>query len=237
MSTLRQPVTEVRQCETHGAYEASNWSGGGYWSKCPKCAEIAAAAERAEESRQRWAERIRRNLEQSGIPLKFQAAQMDASIPAALHAWLTALKANTTTGPAVLVGSVGTGKTFAACAALIEAIRAARHGGFVTASQFGRTIRDQWTAKQQTEQSIIERFALVPVLVLDDVGAQRAIDTDLLQELIAERYAAGLMPATIVTTNYAAANLSSVLGERAADRLREGAVVIPVTGQSRRKPA
>lgn len=229
-------VAETRSssCTRHGDYLARQW--GDRWSGCPKCNDEAAAAQRAEERERDRIARADRLLRRSGIPARFAGAAFD-SAPAPLRAWAERLIAGQGTGPALLVGPVGTGKTHGACAVLAHVIRESGYAGrFTTSSEFGRLIRDQWTALERTEASIVDDYAGAPVLVLDDVGAQRPIDTELLQELIGARYAGDLMHATIITTNWSAENLEKAIGERAADRIREGSVVIPMTGPSRRRP-
>lgn len=226
--------TQSRTCERHGDYIAHQWRD--LWSGCPKCRDDAAEKQRAEDRERDRIERIDRLLRSSGIPARFERAAFDDSVPAKLRTWAAKLIAGQGCGPAVLVGGVGTGKTHAACAALGHLIRAGTGtaGRFTSPSEFGRLIRDQWTAREHTEGSIVEQYAGAPVLVLDDLGAQRPIDTELLQELICTRYAADQLHATIVTSNLAASKFAEAIGERAADRLREGSTVIVMGGPSRR---
>ena len=226
--------TQTKRCERHGEYLARQYRDA-QWSICPKCANEAFQKREAEEREQARLERLARALARSGIPARFHAAAFDRTIPQKLRDWSDSWAAGKSVGPAVLVGDVGTGKTHAACAALAHLIRAGAVGRFITVSEFGRLIRDQWTTHERTEASIIEEYARAQLLVLDDVGAQRPIDTELLQELICARYAADLMAATIITSNHSAKNFAALIGERAADRILEGAMGIPMTGRSRRK--
>lgn len=227
--------TQTRTCDFHGEYLTRQWSYG--WSSCPKCAEETGAALHAEELERERIKRIDRLVGRSGIPARFHDAAFDDSLPAPLRAWAARLIAGQGVGPVVLVGGVGTGKTHAACATLAHVIRACScTGQFTTPSEFGREIRDQWTERERTEGSILDQYAGAAVLVLDDVGAQRAIDAELLQELVRVRYDLDRLHATIITSNLAVENLATALGERAADRIREGSIVIPMTGASRRTP-
>lgn len=230
-----QVETQPRVCERHGDYLAHRWRD--RWSGCPKCSDEAIEQRLTEERERDRIERVDRLLRRSGIPARFEGVAFDESIPAQLRAWAAKLIAGESCGPAVLVGGVGTGKTHAACATLGHLIRAGYAGSFTSPSEFGRLIRDQWTAHERTEASIVKEFAEAPVLVLDDLGAHRAIDTELLQELIGTRYANDQTHATIITSNLSAAKFAGVIGERAADRIREGATVMPMTGRSRRCPA
>lgn len=75
----------------------------------------------------------------------------------------------------------------------------------------------------------------LPLLVLDDLGAERA--TEWVQEriyvLINERYER--MRSTIVTTNHPSLDsLAGAVGQRSVSRLMESATVIPVSGHDRR---
>jgi DNA replication protein DnaC len=75
-----------------------------------------------------------------------------------------------------------------------------------------------------------------PLLILDDVGAERLTDwgREQLFLLIDHRY--NQMLPTIVTTNLTPAELKQNIGDRIADRLVQGALLVPMTGQSRRVP-
>lgn len=232
-TALRQVrIDRCHRTESHGTFRSELAFGD--WSPCPKCPTDEWRRAEHTADRARW---LRETLDAAQIPRKFAGAAF-ADAPPTLRAWTEALLEGNSAGPAVLVGGVGVGKTHAAAAALAHLIRdVGIRGRFSTVSEFGRDVRDQWVKRQIEESRVIERLALAPVLVLDDVGAHRALDTELLQELVAVRYAADLMPATIITSNLAAARFADAIGERAADRIREGATVIPMTGRSRRQAA
>lgn len=74
------------------------------------------------------------------------------------------------------------------------------------------------------------------LLILDDVGAERLTDwgREQLFLLIDHRY--NQMLPTIVTTNLTPAELKQNIGDRIADRLVQGALLVPMTGLSRRTP-
>lgn len=245
--------TARKTCIKHGEFDVKPI--GRFTSGCPKCQaefeerELRQAAETAERAS---AGRLALALQASEIPAKYRDALFDDALPDALRDWVTEAIKSAQEGPLVLVGGVGTGKTYASCAALLHIIRHAANatsvlndgffdiqrydfGRFVTPSQFGRKLRDQWVLKAEAESALIQRYAFTPFLVLDDLGACRDLDTQLLQDLIVERHAAGLMGRTIITSNYGAAKFGEVVGERAADRIREGSFVVPIVGKSRRR--
>ena len=242
MSQTLSPRLESRfesrpaACGLHGEYTA--YRIGADWTGCPRCGE-----DRMRERERREAEDERRAsiahwLRTSGRPLKYAGARFDDSLPPKLREWTGQAIEGAAPGALVIVGSVGTGKTHAACAALLQVIEAGLRACYVTASGYGREVRDTWSrGSRESESRVLERYAEAPFLVLDEIGAGRDIDAPILQDLIGARYDAGLMRRTIVISNLAAARFAEVLGERAADRLKEGALILTMTGASRRRPA
>lgn len=94
---------------------------------------------------------------------------------------------------------------------------------------------------QHDDGALIERARMVPVLALDDVGAERPTDwaRDELAQLVEERYQH--QRPTIVTSNYDPAELAKrlghddlVIGQRIVSRLCDGAVQVRFTGTDRR---
>ena len=136
----------------------------------------------------------------------------------------------------LLYGSVGSGKTFAACEvanALID------KGHPVLVTNFAKlinTLEEQFKSRQTYIDSL-NRFSL---LVIDDLDAER--DTEYMQEnvynIIDARYRAGLP--MIITTNLTGAKLKNpdnISKERIYSRLLERCHPIEVTGADRRRAA
>ncbi|MGB0218797.1 MAG: ATP-binding protein [Sinimarinibacterium flocculans] len=231
-------------CERHGAYTARRM--GDYTTRCPACAEEQRAAEEQRRrmrdqqvSRRHW---LVRALSEAGIPAKFAAArmaQLEAPFAHRVRVWVDAATAGKSSGPLVLAGSVGVGKSHAAAAAMRAwIVRARQAARYTTASDYSAVVRDCWRRDaDQSESRVEQRHAEVALLVLDDLGAGRAIDSEILQGLISARYAAGRLATTIISTNIAPAGFDAAFGERVADRLREGATLITCAGKSRRRPA
>jgi DNA replication protein DnaC len=237
-------ITEFpAHCERHGAYTGRRR--GDYTSPCPACSEEKAAVERAarrkrdhQKARRHW---LQQALREASIPQKFRLARMaDLRAPLAprVREWVEAAAAGRSEGPLILVGGVGTGKTFGAAAAIRHWLpRARRPARFTTAADYSSAVRECWRRDAASSEADVERMhAAVALLVIDDLGTGRAIDAEILQGLIAARYAADLMAATIITTNIAPAGFDAAFGERVADRLREGATLIVCAGKSRRRP-
>lgn len=136
----------------------------------------------------------------------------------------------------LLYGSVGSGKTFAACEVANELID---RGWSVLVTNFARlsnTLQGMFDGKQQYIDSL-NRFSL---LVIDDLAAER--DTEYMQEIVYNiidaRYRAGLP--MIITTNLSGAalkNPDSISKERIYSRLLERCHPIEIRGADRRRAA
>lgn len=135
----------------------------------------------------------------------------------------------------LLYGSVGTGKTYAAC----EVANALIDKGYpVHVTNFSRVLNTlQGTFDKQEYIDELNRYQL---LVLDDLGIERetAFAKEQVYNVIDARYRAGLP--MIITTNLAIANIKSpdnIGDSRIYDRILERCFPIEVTGQSRRRKA
>lgn len=140
---------------------------------------------------------------------------------------------------AYLWGEPGRGKTYAAAHAVRVAVE--RHHGttapakFVSAKQLLDSIRDGFNGG---DRDALKRAEAVPLLALDDLGAERPTDwaIETLTGLIDARTAEGLP--TIVTSNYSLGQLRELWGgmpgARIASRLGGACERIEVTGPDRR---
>jgi len=241
MTETRSEVeTETRQCETHGEYQAKTMAVLGsrkISSRCPVCVE---EQERKEADQARKAEAARRDDQlrelrrNSGIPRRFVDASFSGYQPAshqsqANHAMCRAYAEQfasrmETGGGLVLCGKPGTGKTHLACAIgnhVIETLM--RSVVYTSVTKLSRTVKATYSNDaEQTEQDAIRSFVVPHLLIVDEVGAQRGSETELLlaQEIIDERYQ-DLKP-TIIISNLTESELSRFVGERALDRMYEG---------------
>lgn len=145
------------------------------------------------------AERVRARLDASGIPPAYRSADV-ADCPPEVRAW-----AESPTAGLLLQGGFGTGKTHAACAALI-ALAPTRSVRFTTVDRMLRERRDSFSGAE-AEGSVAGRFLNAGALCLDDLGKERQTEWGIaaLFEVVDARLSRGLP--TIVTTNYAGREL------------------------------
>lgn len=136
----------------------------------------------------------------------------------------------------LLYGSVGTGKTYAAC----EVANALIDKGYpVLVTNFARltnTLQGMFEGKQTYIDSL-NRFEL---LVIDDLGAERKSEymQEMVYNIIDSRYRAGLP--LIITTNLTIEEIkkpNDIGNTRIYDRIIERCFPLEVTGGSRRRKA
>lgn len=131
-----------------------------------------------------------------------------------------------------LVGPVGVGKSWQVWHAALCAVQEGLLGRveMVTAESFAARITPGEGRAHLTER---QRMAEARLLVLDDVGANRASAwfKESLYAVVSPRYDA-MLP-TVVTSNLA--DLASVLGDRVASRLAHNLVTVVLDGPDRRR--
>ncbi|RYF72801.1 MAG: ATP-binding protein, partial [Comamonadaceae bacterium] len=249
-----EPLGEiVRECARHGSYPSNGVRYLGIreiWSECPDCAEARIAAERHAEAERKAAyaqAAIEKMIGQAAIPARFIGRTFDN-----FHAvttqqretlWVVRdfvdnFEANSKSGNSLLFeGLPGTGKTHLALAAL-QTIMPAHLGLYTTCMGLIRAVRGTWRKDSEcSEQHVLNTYAEVPLLVLDEIGAQNGTDNEqtLLFEVIDRRYRD--MRPTIFLTNQNIPGLKDYIGPRAFDRLRETARVVSFTWASYRAAA
>lgn len=140
----------------------------------------------------------RARMERMHIPKRFRNADL-SRCPEEVQQWVL----DTAQGDVhdlILTGKAGRGKTDAACACLIELGKRMR-GLFATADDILREIRDTYGTYER-EQDVINHYANVPLLLIDDLGKTVPTKTvmQLLFDIIDKRYR-DIRP-TIYTTQY-----------------------------------
>jgi len=150
-------------------------------------------------------------------------------------------------------GGVGRGKTWLAVATLKDLIKTTelpkelrnnvRHNiyhfrdyyRFVYVNWLLILIKSTYDANDtQTEQAIIKEYTNIPVLVLDDIGAERPTEwvREKLNMIIYFRNNKGLK--TLFTSNFAPAQLQERLDERISSRIIQQCEVLNLGGPDRR---
>lgn len=195
----------------------------------------------------------------SGIPKKYRTAMLEDLTPVkgqdkaceAARAFVERFMENRHTNGIYFIGGVGSGKTYlsAAIANTVicrwhipkwEAERVANGNPvrsfsvrFTSAVDLFEKLKGAYS-KGNSGEDITGEYKNVPLLVLDDLGAEKTTDwtRERLFEIIDYRYNEELP--IIITTNLKPDDMLSDLGERICDRIREMCVFAPVTSVSQR---
>lgn len=192
------------------------------------CGCAGAAAKRATqqaaqeaEAQRREREHRNRSYEHAGIPLRYRDGAREPH--RALY----------------IVGPVGTGKTYRACAMAKQAIDERIRVRFVSSVDLLAEIRSTYSGRSwQTEDDIVDKYGTCGLLVLDDLGKEQPTEWALpcIWRIINKRYG-GLLE-TIVTTQYERDDLVEHLGGKTAEsivsRLYEMCERYPMAGEDRR---
>lgn len=237
MEAQEKIITDV--CEIHGEYEstAQEIMGRTFATSCPECEAEREAKQKADDEKRLRAARERRveELAQGAlIPKRFQGYGFDdyqpannkaAKIKAACQRYAERFEDRLQMGGGlVLCGKPGTGKTHLACAIANHVMREFfRVPLFTSVTKMSRAVKATYTPKSdRTEAQVIRSFVDPDLLILDEVGAQRGTETELLlaQEIIDERYQ-DVRP-TILISNLPESELGRYIGDRAIDRMYEG---------------
>lgn len=191
------------------------------------------------------ARKLKERQEQARVPSRYANATIRDGLPPDVLAYVRRISKDgrlLRQGPwLVLSGSVGTGKTHAACAIVNEFI-----GYCVRFTSFGKILgelKDAF-ARGESSDAIVRRYAAYRLLVIDDFGKDQATRWAVAQffRILSDRYDA--QRPTIITTNHKAEALERYLtvdgdADTAAailDRITDSAnVLVTMRGKSRRR--
>lgn len=177
-------------------------------------------------------EEVKTLKKRSDIPLRFKDASFDnfksdqknakalKICKAYAERWADRKKSG---GSLVLFGNVGTGKTHLAMAIANYVIENYQDRVYVTtARKITRDIKSTWGDKENTEQGLINLYAKLDLLIIDEIGVQFLSDAEkmILFEIINNRYE-NIKP-TLIISNLNSDEIKKTLGEQTVDRLREG---------------
>lgn len=225
-------------CEKHGPFEMRIEPyplGKGFmlFEYCPKCAAIENQAEqkRAEAYKaEREAEELANRKREAGLRKRHFNCSFDnyrVTTPAQQRALSKAqgfLTRFLDDDPInlVMTGKVGTGKTHLAAAIISKLIDEKKSCELIKLPEVIRLIKASWSdSTLPSESKIIERYARLDLLVLDEVGVQYGSDTEklLISEIIDNRYQE--MKPTVLISNLDINGVRACIGDRCYDRLRE----------------
>jgi DNA replication protein DnaC len=256
-SLMREMPSRAATCDTHGEYESVNFTGT-RWSGCPKC---AAAQREAEEARGR--DQLRRErrdvlLRHCGIEGRFSEASFEnfdaasdkqQKVLDACRQFAETVKRDSGIG-LWLIGPPGTGKTHLGSAMVrhvIEqrdaeaAIFSGREIIRMLRATWGQKGARDWDGAATTEEQLISDLGHMPLLVIDEIGVSFGTDAEHVQlfDIIDLRYKH--RRPTVLLSNLSAKDIKAAIGERAYDRLREGAQMLVCDwvshrGQAPKKP-
>lgn len=249
-SQIESGKTAARQCDSHGEYLATQIFGK-IWSGCQACEVERQAAEVADAKRALEAEeqeRMAYRLDQSGLVGRFMRATFEtfAATTAPQRHAMAACEAlidrprGTVVGNLILSGPPGTGKTHLGAAMVNKVIRAQKRWAAIhSAREIVRMLRNTWGKRlahdaPQTESELIRHLCSIDLLVIDEIGIGFGSEAEAVQlfDIIDGRYQRELP--IVLCSNLPLAELRMVLGERAYDRIREGAKVVPCDWASHR---
>lgn len=220
----------VETCE-RCRYNAETFRGARYSNTFLRC--IPACAKYKVRLEQR---RIAKLIGESGMGARFQMRTFatfreDAATETAkrlAQTFCADLKTKPRTTGLMLIGPYGCGKTHLAAAILHQSAEDGIHGIFVVVPELLAKIRSSYNAHDGKADEIIEAAKEAPLLVLDDLGAEKASEwvKEQLYMLINHRYE-HMMP-TVITTNNDGAELEAELGRRTLSRLAEMTVPVKI---------
>lgn len=214
---LRATAAEIAAAEAPDLEVCSACGGGGWVLVGPQ-------RRRADLSRCRDCTTAETRISDAQIPARYRTATLASFRPlAGKTAALREAEAWDGRSSLVLVGPVGTGKTHLACALLVREQERRGVGLYVSVPELLEAIRSRYGGDQgASAQAYMQQTAAMPLLLLDDLGAERATDwaVEQLAMLIDRRYRDELV--TIITTNMRSRGaLADHLGDRTASRIGE----------------
>lgn len=239
LSELVNAKTLPAVCEKHGIEYIKREIMGHYRGICPECAKEAEQTKLEEDRKAIKAESDARlnklrneRVEASGLPARFAWKTFADYIPttpdqehalAVISGYAKNSEKLNRGRSMIITGTVGVGKTHLAAAIINEIIQTTNsiNAIYITFSDMIRDIRSAWRDRGVDEKSIINKYASVEMLIIDEIGAQFGSESEMVQmfEVMNKRY--GEMLPTVLISNLPIEELTKLLGDRIVDRLRE----------------
>jgi len=240
--------TEKRNCELHGEYEGKFYiltdEGNPLGGHCPACTNEKREKEELHE-KQIKDTRLARHLEsvrfKAGVSKRNMYKTFDDYIcksdgqAKAKKTCVDYAKEFPTSRNLIFTGSVGTGKTLLACSIIEELVN--KHTcQMIKAIDLIRELKTTWSRDcKHTEKSVIEYFAELDLLIIDEIGVQFGSDTEkmFIFDIIDARYQ-NVKP-IILISNLDVKGIEETIGARCLDRLREdGGIMVAFDWESSR---
>ena len=220
------------QCKRHRGSDGVEFDVG----PCVPCVEtetlrVAQAA----------AAHFRYTQEQAGVPRRYWQATLDGLITAtaAQHEMKTIAEQFIATdghkpSNLILIGPLGGGKTFLACAMGNAFLAKNKSVRYFTVAALSRYVRSTWSKREQSEEKAFKALVNAHLVIIDEVGALygTSVELGVLVNLIDARYGNGRP--TILLGNITIDELVQCLGEKTLDRLKQGGRVLVFDWPSRR---
>lgn len=181
-----------------------------------------------------WWHAKNRAYAERNIPARYAAATTDRTD---IHAWVLAMLRSPKDVPSLLLtGPVGTGKTYAAYAALRlvgESYCPIEWIGATTATLLG----DLRPSAKRDSEATMNAYLRTALLFLDDLGAAKSSEwvEEVIYRIVDHRYM-NCLP-TIFATNVPPGELAERLGDRTASRLAGMCQIVAIKGADRRRAA
>ena len=253
LGTQLKMVTISTMCPIHGAFGQTRIILGEkivQKDRCPACLAIDRERQRQMKEREIGEQLLKHRrllIEATNLPKEYRNKSFENFIPnndsqsSALH--LSRLfvngwnKAKQGGYGLLFYGACGTGKTHLASAILCALIDRVKSKYYKAAEIFTAVRRTYGYQSDRSEDEVIEYFASIDLLVIDEVGVQKGSDAErrILFSILDTRLS-NEKP-TLLLTNLKKDDLKTLLGERLFDRTRSKCVPSLFTGKSMRKPA
>lgn len=239
VSALLQEIKQAPgSCSRHGSYIGVILPIGpraGSVSECPVCVRERDDAQLHIERAQQHRDFVCAQLDTANVPARFRQTNLDDA-PAAIRSFGADISMACNYGRNLIIsGGVGTGKTYAGCALVVRAVEAGLKGQVMTLREFVMAIRSTWGRRSgPSEQDVLKEACGVDLFMLDDIGAGQCKEDEmvLVFDLIDGRNKR--CKSTVVTTNLDSKALTTLLGVRIYDRLRDRGTWAVMDGETRR---